>query len=498
MDGHRQTMSRLFLKFLVLLLLFGSNRVQAHIGSPNVVYEGLAGAYHLRVIIRPPTVVPGLADISVRVLSGEVSKVTVLPVRWDTKTSATPPPDEARPVKGEPNLYSAQLWLMKSGAYSIDVNVEGKLGSGRTVVPVNSLATTRLPMPKWLGAAMLVMAAGLFLALVTIVGAAVRESVLLPGEPPSRRNHIRAALAMVLTLIVLSSGLYGGRKWWNKEDANYRNNKMYKADPLIATLSTNEGALKLSVQLGDKKRRAEPLVPDHGKIMHLFLVKQDDMRAFAHLHPARTAKKRSFESILPAMPAGRYSVYADVTHENGFTQTLTTDLDLPGTKELVKASPVLDEDDSWTNASAEKSDAFQLPKNLVMNWTQTGNLSHGKETTLRFRVLDSNGKPASIEPYLGMQGHAVIRHEDGSVFTHIHPFGTISMASQELFVKREQAVAPNRKTLEVVCGAPPSDDAISFPYEFPKPGRYRIWVQVKHQSQVLTGCFDAQVTQPRG
>ena len=33
----------------------------AHIGSPNVFYEGLAGPYHVKVIVRPPSVVPGLA-----------------------------------------------------------------------------------------------------------------------------------------------------------------------------------------------------------------------------------------------------------------------------------------------------------------------------------------------------------------------------------------------------------------------------------------------------
>jgi hypothetical protein len=37
------------------------------------------------------------------------------------------------------------------------------------------------------------------------------------------------------------------------------------------------------------------------------------------------------------------------------------------------------------------------------------------------------------------------------------------------------------------------ENGISFPYEFPKSGRYRIWVQVKSNSQVMTGVFDAEV-----
>jgi hypothetical protein len=31
--------------------------------------------------------------------------------------------------------------------------------------------------------------------------------------------------------------------------------------------------------------------------------------------------------------------------------------------------------------------------------------------------------------------------------------------------------------------------AISFPYAFPKPGRYHMWVQTKHAGRILTGAF---------
>jgi len=39
---------------------------------------------------------------------------------------------------------------------------------------------------------------------------------------------------------------------------------------------------------------------------------------------------------------------------------------------------------------------------------------------------------------------------------------------------------------------PPTAEA-SFPYAFPRAGRYRLWVQVKRQGRILTGVFDTEV-----
>jgi len=42
----------------------------AHVGSPDTVFEGTAGPYSVRVVVRLPGVVPGLADITVRTTGG--------------------------------------------------------------------------------------------------------------------------------------------------------------------------------------------------------------------------------------------------------------------------------------------------------------------------------------------------------------------------------------------------------------------------------------------
>ena len=42
-------------------------------------------------------------------------------------------------------------------------------------------------------------------------------------------------------------------------------------------------------------------------------------------------------------------------------------------------------------------------------------------------------------------------------------------------------------------GASAFPGTLGFPFAFPKPGRYRVWVQVKHGGAVRTAAFDTDV-----
>src|SRR5437667_7760277 len=306
----------------------------AHVGSPDTYFEGAAGPYPVRVIVRNPGVVPGPAQSAVRLLALQpraIQRVLVLPGFWAPRTAAPPPPDVATPVPGDSTLYSAALWLMSSGSYSVRVTVEGSAGTGTTLVPVMAVATRRLALDKPLGATLLALGAFLCVGALTIVGAAVRESGLEPGLEPDRRRTVRARVAMGVGSVVLAVALLGGRVWWNAVDAAYRTG-LYQPFHATATVRAAGDGRVLRLAIDDTswtnpKRQWTPLIPDHGHLMHLFLVRDSTLGAFAHLHPL-PLDSATFEAALPPLAPGRYRAYADIVHESGFAQTLVTLFDI--------------------------------------------------------------------------------------------------------------------------------------------------------------------------
>lgn len=449
-------MRRLF--FLLLLLPAAA---QAHVGSPNVFFDGEAGPYPVRVIVRPPEVVPGVAEITVRIKAGTADRVTVQPVFYRTGLEGAPPPDVAAPVPGDPGLFAAQLWLMTEGSYTVRVQV----GEGVALVPVVTAPTRLKGMQRGMGALLAVLGLFLFAGAVTLVGAAVRESVLAPGEAPDARRRLRARVVTVLAGVLLALVLTGGKRWWDSVEAGERE-RLYR--PFAVEASVREGVLVLDID-DPRRQESSPFIPDHGKLMHLFLVREPGLDAFAHLHPVPRGSQERFEVALPPLPAGRYRVYGDVVHESGFSQTLTDVVDIPA----FRAGPATDPDDSW-HLGGDIGDEG-------LTWLKAP-LVAGREVDLRFQAK------TPLEPYMGMMGHAVITRPDGEVFVHLHPVGSFSMASQQAF-ERRMGMTPAVSA----HGHPHPASVVSFPYEFPRPGRYRIWVQVKSGGKVLTGAFDAEV-----
>src|SRR5258708_18483755 len=170
--------SRVFAALVALSVMFFVISANAHVGSPDVFYDGMVGPYPARITIRMPNVVPGRAEISVRVQSTEPVEISFLSLYSLTGVRNAPPPDIGRLVTGETNLYAGELWLMSFGAYSVEVRIKGRDGAGSTQIPVTSVAIRQLPLPFFLGKVLLILAAILVIGGIGIAAAAGREATL--------------------------------------------------------------------------------------------------------------------------------------------------------------------------------------------------------------------------------------------------------------------------------------------------------------------------------
>jgi hypothetical protein len=475
----------------------------AHIGSPNVVFDGTAGPYPIRVVVRPPQVVPGLAEVIVRADAPDVQRVSIRPVFWRAGVRGAPTGDVLSPVPGQSRVYTGQLWLMAYGAYSVYVSVTGPRGPGTAIVPVSSFATGRLALPAGLGAILVVLGILLVAGLLTIVHAAAGESLVAPGEMPTRAVKRRARLVTLVAAPVLGLAIAGGAKWWGAEDLAYRRYLFGspKADAEFS-VDAHHRTLRLTVRDTAQYRAIlSPVLPDHGKMMHLFLVGRSGAQTLAHLHPVQV-DSLVFTTEVPWIPAGRYLLFGDIALENGLGLTVTSSIDVPAAPGDVTPS---DSDDTWDRTAS----VTQLAPNGVrplaggvftMSWAGGETpLPANTPVDLRFAVRDTSGRIVPLHPYLGMAAHAVIVGNDGSVFIHLHPMGTFPMAAQEAFALRDRGDtnrAGRLNTALLTTAAMASmtmPGEFSFPYEFPKAGHYRLWVQVKPADRVLAGMFDVDV-----
>jgi len=355
-----------------------------------------------------------------------------------------------------------------------------------------------------------VLATVLFVGAVRIIGAVFGEAGLGPGETMDAARRRRSRIAMAIAAPVILLGLWGGKKWWDFDEKEYRTQTLYQASQMTAgvIVRTNQNVLELALDQENERNQSRRLMPDHGKLMHLFLIREPGLDVFAHLHPLKRSWE-DFEVGLPPLPPGRYCAYADITRENGLAETLTATVELPNPSPKMMAlwqeessdqicgngvvrvappegSPLLpDADDTWhvnhKSTVAVSTNVVPVSGGLTMAWLREGNLVQNRELSLRFQLLGTNGQPEALETYIGMFGHAAIRRDDGAVFAHIHPSGTYSMAAQEYFGGGESPEEPAKSSAPI--------REVSFPFAFPKPGPYHLWVQVKAHGRVYTGLF---------
>jgi hypothetical protein len=199
------------------------------------------------------------------------------------------------------------------------------------------------------------------------------------------------------------------------------------------------GELRFQV-VGEDGEAVRDFEVEHEKRLHLILARRD-LTGFQHLHP-RMSEDGTWSTPVTIAEPGDYRLFADFKHE-GENQTLGRDLTVSGTAE---DAPLPAPETIAVTASgyrvqldAERSQA-------------------GRPAELRFHVT-RGGDEVAVEDYLGAKGHLVALRAGDLAYLHTHPAG----------------------------------DAISFETEFPSEGRYRLFLQFKHEGEVHTAAFTRAV-----
>ena len=510
---------------LITGILLAPSAAKAHVGSPDIYADGGAGPYRLFVTVRPPLVIPGVAEIEVRVdtaapSSAAVTGIEMAPIPLTGEASKHPPvADAMKQSPQDKQFYTGALWIMASGSWQVRFTVHGNQGDGVLSIPVPASASSTRGMQTGLGVLLSTLGLLLVVGVVGIVGAAVRDARLAPGAIPSSSSRKRARAAMVAALLLTIAAVAFGNVWWKNEAGSYAR---YVYKPLVMQSSVGPNHM-LRLKIEDpgwiKSRKIDDFVPDHDHLMHLYMIRQPGMDVVYHLHPDQVAPGE-FQLELPSVPAGDYRLYADVVHATGFPETPVASITLPdiagrplsgddakGTAQPLSVSAAA----SACSAAPASEPKFELPDGYAMVWRNSTPQPAKTPQIFEFSLLDRSGKPASdTSLYMGMLGHAAFVKADGSVFAHVHPSGTVSMAALMMAAAQNPQVLPAGDAMSSMpgmampnspsahpAGDPPASTAgrlpnsVGFPYGFPAPGGYRIFVQMKHGSTIETAAFDA-------
>ena len=180
---------------------------------------------------------------------------------------------------------------------------------------------------------------------------------------------------------------------------------------------------------------------EHGRRLHLIVVRRD-LTGYQHLHPTQRADGSWTVPLRLAAP-GSYRVFADFTPAGGEKTTLGTDV-------------LVDGDAAYAALPAPATHARVDGYDVAL----AGAPAAGRSGRLTFTVTRDGAPVTDLQPYLEARGHLVALRAGDLAYLHVHP---------------EDEATPG--------------DRISFMVELPSAGRYRLFLQFKHEGRIHTVAF---------
>ncbi|SIR97847.1 hypothetical protein SAMN05421858_4925 [Haladaptatus litoreus] len=184
----------------------------------------------------------------------------------------------------------------------------------------------------------------------------------------------------------------------------------------------------------------------HGELLHLIVVRRD-LAHFQHLHPdiGSNGTCRVEDFTLPE--PGVYRAFVDISIA-GRSMTLGFDLFVHGSATF-ESNPEI--------ARHAMTDEYTVER-------RTDDIDANEETQLSFEIHRDDERVSDLQDYLGARGHLVALREGDLAYLHIHPKNTNTQ--------------PGR---------------VEFGTTFPTPGRYRLYLQIKPDGNLITTHFDIRI-----
>jgi len=182
----------------------------------------------------------------------------------------------------------------------------------------------------------------------------------------------------------------------------------------------------------------------HEKLFHMFVISQD-LQYFLHDHPTFGSDGK-FRCEIVFLKPGLYRILGDFYPDGATPQLIAKTIIVPGGSQ---ATPSLTRDYSTKDAGNMK----------VALETDAPQPIAGSKTMMFFTLDPADG----LEKYIGAWGHMLAASDDLIDLIHTHPF--------------------------LADGGP----KMQFNVYFPRPQKYRVWVQFQRKGVVNTAYFDVPV-----
>lgn len=223
--------------------------------------------------------------------------------------------------------------------------------------------------------------------------------------------------------------------------------------------------LRLTVREPATHAVVRDFIEVHEKPYHLFVLSHD-LDYYDHVHPQQRADG-SFDVDVAFPKPGFYKLYSDFLPLGATPQVVAATIATAGfSGTLASQRARLVPDETLTKTVVGMRVQLTLP---------TDGLVAGRDEKLQYHVVDvATGTPvADLEPYLAAYGHTLVVSEDTLHYVHAHPVELPDYGA--------------------AAGGGPD---LTFKAMLPKPGRYRVWTQLKRRGVVSTVSFNVAVASP--